>query len=82
MTSLKLKWCPNNPNHKTFVTTAHEVHEWVVDEAGNFISDRGCIEVAHSPNKSNIWTCSECGVEAVGFCPEYGYLLPNEVPKK
>ena len=56
--------CPNDPEHKKFVTTAHEVHNWVVDEEGDFLEDLGCIETAHKPDADNIWTCVACGVEA------------------
>ena len=57
--------CPNNPKHKKFVTTVHEVHEWVVDEKGEFVKDLGYIEVAHKPEKSNTWRCRTCGAEAI-----------------
>lgn len=56
--------CPKNPKHKKFVTTAHEVHDWVVDESGDFIKDLGCTEVAHKPDSGNYWTCDICGSEA------------------
>jgi len=52
--------CPKNPKHKNFITTAHEVHDWVVDEEGNFIRDLGCTEVAHKPDPDNCWTCDTC----------------------
>ena len=58
------KVCPNDPSHKTFITTAHEVHDWVVDEEGNFIEDKGCCEVAANPHPDNIWTCATCGADA------------------
>lgn len=54
--------CPNNREHDQFVTTAHEVHDWVVDAEGNFIEDLGCSEVAVWPDT---WTCSICGANAV-----------------
>lgn len=59
------KKCPKNPNHKTFITTAHEVHDWLVDENGTFIEDKGCTETAHSPDPDNIWTCATCNTEAI-----------------
>jgi cytochrome oxidase Cu insertion factor (SCO1/SenC/PrrC family) len=61
---LKVK-CPNNPKHNQFVTTAHEVHDWLVDAEGNFIKDLGCTEIAHEPDMGNLWTCRKCGAEAV-----------------
>ena len=56
--------CPKNPNHKQFITTAHEMHDWKVDEDGNFLEDLGCIETTHGPDEDNIWTCKLCGTEA------------------
>jgi len=56
--------CPNDPNHKCFSTVAHEVHNWQVDEEGNFIEDLGCIETAHGPNIDNTWTCCVCDATA------------------
>lgn len=56
--------CPNNKKHKLFATTAHEVHDWIVDEFGEFVKDLGCSEVSEEPDTSNIWTCKSCGAEA------------------
>ena len=56
--------CPKNKEHKSFKTTAHEVHDWKVDEHGNFIEDLGCTEVAAKPDRDNIWTCTICGSQA------------------
>lgn len=60
-----MKVCQRNSEHKEFITTAHEVHDWKVDEAGNCIEDLGCTEIAHKPDDGNIWTCAICGAEAV-----------------
>ena len=60
-----MKICPNNPKHKEFMTTAHEMHDWKVNGNGDFIDDMGCIEVSAKPNIDNIWTCTSCGAEAV-----------------
>jgi len=57
--------CPNNPDHKRFGTTAHEVHDWIVDENGDFIEDLGCSEMDSGPDSGNTWTCMECGAEAI-----------------
>jgi len=57
--------CPKNPNHKEFITTAHELHEWVVANDGEFIEDKGCLSIASPPDSDNIWTCKECGTEAI-----------------
>ena len=58
--------CPNNPNHNTFITTAHVVEEWVVDEHGNFIEHcgEGALETAHGPSHDNVWECASCGCAA------------------
>ena len=56
--------CPNNPLHDRFITTAHEIHDWVVDSKGNFVQDLGCSEVAAKPDVNNIWVCKICGEEA------------------
>jgi len=56
--------CPKSNKHKRFGTTAHEVHDWEVDETGDFIRDLGCSEVAHKPDRGNIWNCMVCGAEA------------------
>ena len=61
--------CPKNSRHTRFITTAHEVHEWVVDKDGQFIRDanppkRACIEVAHGPTQGNDFTCLCCGSQA------------------
>jgi len=56
--------CPKNKKHNQFITTAHEVHDWVVDEQGNFIKDLGCSEVAAKPDPDNCWNCRTCGADA------------------
>lgn len=60
--------CPKNPKHKKFVTTAHIMQEWVVDQEGEFIKvGKGgeCLEVTEQPDPDNLWTCHACGAEAV-----------------
>lgn len=56
--------CPNNNEHKRFVTVAHVCQTWVVDENGNFLEERDMLETTHGPHPDNIWTCFECGAEA------------------
>jgi len=59
--------CPKNRKHKRFITVAHIMQEWVVDEHGEFIRiTKGgeCLEVTHKPTMGNIWTCATCGTEA------------------
>jgi len=58
--------CPNNIQHKEFVTTAYEMHGWKVDKNGNYIETKEeCVQVVSGPQKENIWTCSICGAEAI-----------------
>ena len=55
--------CPNGCN-ANFITTAHVVQEWKVDNEGNFIEAlHDCIEVAHRPDTDNIWSCAKCRAE-------------------
>lgn len=56
--------CPNNPEHKQFVTTAHVVEEWVVGEDGSWQKTLGSLETAVGPDPGNIWTCHECDAQA------------------
>jgi len=58
--------CPNNPEHKRFVTVAHVSQDWVVDEKGNFLEvwDESKETVA-KPDPGNTWECYECGEEAI-----------------
>ncbi len=57
--------CPNNPDHKEFITSAHEVHDWVVDQNGEFIKDICCTEISARPNIDNTWICNSCREIAV-----------------
>ena len=57
--------CPNDPNHKNFLTVAHVTQDWEVDEEGNFIAHvTGGEQVIHGPDPGNSWTCVECGAAA------------------
>jgi len=59
--------CPKNPKHNEFVTTAHVMQEWIVDEGGRFIRVFGgaeCLEVTAPPDPDNVWNCKECWAEA------------------
>lgn len=60
--------CPKNPEHNLFSTTVHVVQEWVVDSQGNFVKivdGREALEVIADPDPMNIWTCRDCGAEAI-----------------
>ena len=41
------------------------MHDWVVDEHGEFVADLGCIQLTHGADVGNIWGCKECGSEAI-----------------
>jgi hypothetical protein len=56
--------CPNDVNHDKFLTIAYEMHEWLVDEKGQYLDDNGCIDVSVWPQKENHWQCAICGSEA------------------
>jgi hypothetical protein len=58
--------CPNDPEHKRFVTVAHVTQEWIVDEHGEYLSrfEGGESETVHGPDPGNTWQCVECGAEA------------------
>lgn len=56
--------CRGNPNHKKFITTAHVMEEWIVDERGNWLETKQCLETTNGPNDHNTWTCAECGSDA------------------
>ena len=58
--------CPKNPkNHRTFITTAHVMQEWKVDENGNFLKVTcESLEVTSRPDIENLWHCATCGAEA------------------
>jgi len=56
--------CPTNPEHETFVTVAHEVHDWKVDSDGEFLDDLGTVEITHGPTVGNTFECFDCGADA------------------
>ena len=56
--------CPNNPEHKTFVTVATVQQDWVVSDRGDFVAEVGTGETVHGPNHDNTGSCHTCGAEA------------------
>ena len=59
--------CTKNKAHKRFLTTAHVMQEWVVDEYGEYIRttrNGQCLEVTAEPDPDNAWTCEICGADA------------------
>jgi hypothetical protein len=58
--------CPNDPTHITFETVAHVMQLWMVNEDGEHVETlNDCCQVSFSPDPGNMWTCTECGAEAV-----------------
>jgi len=57
--------CPHSCTNGEFITTAHVMEEWKVDEHGEFIEVITSLETTHGPDSANIWTCAECGAEAI-----------------
>lgn len=51
---------------KVFHATAHVTQDWEVDEWGTHSKTLNeCVEVTHSPDDDDVWTCAVCGEEAV-----------------
>lgn len=51
---------------KRFITVVHVVQSWIVNEDGDFIeAQTECDEVTYEPDDENIWTCENCGAEAI-----------------
>lgn len=45
-------WCPENPNHKHFITSVLVLEQWKVSEDGNYQEEWGPIQtVLHGPSK-------------------------------
>lgn len=51
---------------KEFVTTAHIMQDWKVNNSGEWLETvTDCVQIVHAPDPDNIWTCCRCGAEAV-----------------
>jgi hypothetical protein len=58
--------CPANPEHATFLVTAHVAEEWRVNREGDFIEVVApCAEVIHEPDTQDYYVCAECGADAI-----------------
>lgn len=57
--------CPNDENHKEFITSAHIMQDWVVDDSGDFIRVHEDLVTTHKPDPDNEWTCAICKERAV-----------------
>jgi len=56
--------CHKDPTHKKFITTAHVMEEWLVNENGDWLETTQSLQTSHGPDPGNIWTCAECGAQA------------------
>lgn len=56
--------CPRCEGQTRFEVTAHEVHDWIVDEDGDFVEDKGCTEMSHKPDSQDVYSCVNCGADA------------------
>ena len=52
--------CKKSLAHDHFITTAHVVEEWEVDDQADFISTSTTIETTHAPNEDNVFSCMAC----------------------
>lgn len=52
-------WCRTHPENKRFMTTGIEYHDWVVDEQGNFLDDKGCFDAQRSEGEVECCICHE-----------------------
>ena len=52
---------------KEFYVTAHVTQGWIADENGEWSeTTEECVEVTHSPDDDDVWTCTSCGYDAAG----------------
>ena len=56
--------CPNNPDHKRFVATAHMLEEWITDEHGNWLETVETLDVVSKPTPEDLWLCETCNEQA------------------
>lgn len=56
--------CPNNSEHKKFLTVASVMEEWLVNENGDWLETTQSLQTNNGPDPGNIWTCAECGAQA------------------
>ena len=65
---------------KNFITSAAVVQDWIVDENGNFIAIHETLNtIIAKPDDDNIWTCRDCGEEAI---LQRIYYIEMNVPNK
>lgn len=69
--SEKIKRCPQC-GAESFYVSAHIVQGWKVNSHGTFLETIDeCSEVTHTPNNDDLWTCANCGFQALGSEFEY-----------
>lgn len=56
--------CPKDPTHNRFITVAHVMEDWLVDERGDFVEQLNVLETTHGPCVGNYWECAICHAEA------------------
>ena len=62
-----MKKCPKC-GHDAFYVTAHVTQDWMVDCNGDFLSViDDCVEVAHFPNDDDLWECTKCSYNDIGY---------------
>ena len=58
--------CPKCIISTRFITSAHVMQDWLVDETGMFLDvAQDGLEVSSPPNPLNLWICYECGASAI-----------------
>lgn len=62
-----MKICPKCGCSK-FHVTQHVTQTVKVDGEGNFLKElTPCDEVTHATDDDDIWTCAQCGYDAIGY---------------
>ena len=61
MNTTVLVVCPNGCAKKEFITVAHVMQDWKVDDCGNWIETTDeSVQTTYAPHPDNIWTCTVC----------------------
>lgn len=73
-----MKRCPMCGN-QTFHANAHVVQGWLVDSDGACVAvSEECVEVAHSPEDDDLWTCAKCRYDDLGAAFEVKTISPED----
>ena len=65
-----MRVCPANPAHATFITTAVEYHDWLVDGNGDFLDDLGGFESRTVDGEYVCRTCHTAAIEKTSSQPK------------